>query len=90
MTFAGDAAAWVGAPTRRRAFGMVFGGLSAVETGNLVRAEALIDGSHGVLGERPWQFFPPMLVGKTPRPHPPKLSLTPAESERHELQGHRG
>jgi DNA-binding NarL/FixJ family response regulator len=60
-TLAGDAVAWVGAPTRRRAFGMVFGGLSAVETGDIVQAEALIRAARDVVGDRRWQSFPPML-----------------------------
>jgi DNA-binding CsgD family transcriptional regulator/tetratricopeptide (TPR) repeat protein len=61
MTAARDAAAWVVTPTRRRAFGMVFGGLSALEVGDVGQADRLIDRAHGVLGERQWQFFPPLL-----------------------------
>ena len=61
MRLAAEAAAWVGAPTRRRAFGMVFGGLSAAETGDIAGAETLINRARGVLGEQQWQTFPPML-----------------------------
>lgn len=60
-TAAGDAAAWVVVPTRRRAFGMVFGGLSALETGDVGQANRLTERARGVLGQRQWQFFPPLL-----------------------------
>ncbi len=59
---AADAVAWVGHATRRRAFGMVFGGISALETGDVARAEGLITRARGVLGDRQWQFFPPLLT----------------------------
>jgi tetratricopeptide (TPR) repeat protein len=58
---AADAAAWVGAATRRRAFGLVFGGMSALEAGDLVEAERLVRAAHAVVGDRQWQFFPPMV-----------------------------
>ncbi len=61
MTIATDAAAWVGAPTRRRAFGMVFGGIAALETGDVAQAQRLIGRAREVLGDRQWQFFPPLL-----------------------------
>jgi hypothetical protein len=58
---AADAVAWVGAATRRRAFGMVFGGMSALEAGNLAQAEQLVRGARAVVGDAQWQFFPPMV-----------------------------
>jgi DNA-binding CsgD family transcriptional regulator len=58
---AADAAAWVGTATRRRAFGLVFGGMSALEAGDLVQAERLVRDAHAVVGERQWQFFPAMV-----------------------------
>jgi len=61
MAMASDAAAWVPAATRRRAFGLVFGGISALEAGDVVHAERLIGRAHAVVGERQWQFFPPIV-----------------------------
>jgi DNA-binding CsgD family transcriptional regulator/tetratricopeptide (TPR) repeat protein len=61
MGAAAEAAAWVAAATRRRAFGMVFGGLSALEAGDVAQAERLIERVRGVLWEREWQFFPSLL-----------------------------
>jgi DNA-binding CsgD family transcriptional regulator/tetratricopeptide (TPR) repeat protein len=61
MTAASDAAAWVGIATRRRAFGMVFGGIAALEADDVIQAERLIGRAQTVLGDRRWQFFPAMV-----------------------------
>lgn len=55
-----EAVAWVPVTTRRRAFGIVFGGLSAIELGRLAEAEELLARVREAVGERYWQFFPPM------------------------------
>ena len=57
-----DALAWVGGATRRRAFGLVFGGISALEVGDVAEAERLIARAHAVVGERQWQFFPALAL----------------------------
>ncbi len=56
-----DALTWVGGPTRRRAFGLVFGGVSALEVGDVAQAERLIARAHDVVGDRRWQFFPELV-----------------------------
>ena len=60
---AADAVAWVGAATRRRAFGMVFGGMSALEAGDLAQAEQLVAAPAPWSATGQWQFFPPWWSG---------------------------
>ena len=45
---------------RRRAPGMVFGALSAIESGDILEAERLLARASGVLGGRDWSFHLPM------------------------------
>lgn len=62
LAAAREAVAWLpGATSRRRVFGIAFGVLAAVESGELLEAERLLARGLGVLGDRDWSFFLPML-----------------------------
>jgi ATP/maltotriose-dependent transcriptional regulator MalT len=52
-----EAAAWVPGGARRRAIGLVCGGLAAAETGDLREAESMLGRARQVLGGRDWSYF---------------------------------
>ena len=60
LALAREAVAWLpGASTRRRVPGMVFGAMSALESGEAVEAERLQARARAGLGERDWAFYLP-------------------------------
>jgi DNA-binding CsgD family transcriptional regulator len=60
LELARDAAAWYPRATRRRAIGMVFGALAAIESDDAGEAERLLARAHAVYDGRDWSLYLPV------------------------------
>ena len=86
VALAGESVAWLpGTTTRRRAPGLVFGALSAIECGEEPEAERLLARARTALGGRDWSFYlqplrcaEAMLVWRSGRPTDALAIMRPA------------